>query len=343
MKKIISTFVFLFLFTTVSNSQTLFLENFNYTAGDTLGSTTWTTFSSWVNPIAITSPGLTYAGYPESGIGNKARISSTGQDAYHNFDPQEEGNIYLSFMVNVDSMRANGDYFIAFLPPTSTTNYTSRFYARDSLGLRFGISKSTAAAGGIWYTPDTYDLGTTYLIVIKYTYLPGSNDDEMRFYVFSSGLPSTEPSNPTVGPITGTANDNPLGRVALRQGTASNAPTLDIDGIKVAKTWTDIVTNIVSNPVLVSDFNLSQNYPNPFNPTTKIRFSTPANGFASMKVFNMLGQEVSTLINTNLSVGVHEVEFSGAGIPSGVYFYTVEFSGNDGSVFKDSKKFILSK
>lgn len=343
MKNIFIVLALFFTLSATSNSQTLFLENFSYSDGDTLGSTTWTTFSSWVNPIRIVSPSLTYSGYPESGIGNKARLASTGQDAYHNFDTVEDGVFYVSFMVNVDSMRTPGDYFLALLPPTSTTNYTSRFYVKDSLGLRFGISKSTLGAGGIFYTPDTYDLGTTYLIVIKYAYLPGTNDDEMSFYVFSSGVPSTEPGSPTVGPVTGTANDNPLGRIALRQGTASNAPTLEIDGIKVARTWNDIITNIVSTPIIVNDYQLSQNYPNPFNPSTKIRFSTPANGFATMKVFNMLGQEVSTLVNSQLSVGVHEIDFNAVGIPSGVYFYSVEFSGNDGSFFKDSKKFILSK
>ena len=72
-------------------------------------------------------------------------------------------------MVKVDSAKSAGDYFAALIPPTSTTLYTARFYAKDSLGgLAFGLSKSTAAAGGIFYTGGNYTLGTTYVVVIKY-------------------------------------------------------------------------------------------------------------------------------------------------------------------------------
>jgi hypothetical protein len=69
------------------------------------------------------------------------------------------------------------------------------------------------------------------------------------------------------------------------------------------------------------DFNLSQNFPNPFNPSTKIRYSIPDNQFVSLKVFDILGKELTTLINEEVSAGNHEVIFSGDGFTSGIYFY----------------------
>lgn len=60
-----------------------------------------------------------------------------------------------------------------------------------------------------------------------------------------------------------------------------------------------------------------------------------------MKVFNVLGQQIATLVNNRVDIGVHEVEFVANNIPSGVYLYTVEFTGTDHSSFKDAKKFIL--
>jgi len=80
------------------------------------------------------------------------------------------------------------------------------------------------------------------------------------------------------------------------------------------------------------DFNhprvsLSQNYPNPFNPTTNIKFRIPDFGFVSLKVYNILGRQITTLINEEISAGTYEVEFVGKNLPSGIYFYQLK-TGN---------------
>ena len=78
-------------------------------------------------------------------------------------------------------------------------------------------------------------------------------------------------------------------------------------------------------------FSLSQNYPNPLNPSTKISYTTPKDGYASLKVYNSIGQEVAVLVNGVVQAGSHEVtfnpEFSGTGLSSGVYFYRLESDG----------------
>ena len=68
-------------------------------------------------------------------------------------------------------------------------------------------------------------------------------------------------------------------------------------------------------------FQLLQNYPNPFNPTTKISFQIPEPGFVSLKVFDVLGNNIMTLVNEEKPAGKYEFNFNSSGIPSGIYFY----------------------
>jgi len=110
----------------------------------------------------------------------------------------------------------------------------------------------------------------------------------------------------------------------------------------------NFVLHVIDNPVYVQtenhqpeDFVLYQNYPNPFNPTTNIRFRITEGGFVSLKVYNVLGNEVATLVDAQKSAGEYNVEFdshSGVGrnLTSGVYFYTLSTNN-----FFSTKKMIL--
>lgn len=93
-----------------------------------------------------------------------------------------------------------------------------------------------------------------------------------------------------------------------------------------------------SEVAVVSDFSLEQNYPNPFNPTTNIRFAIPQSSFVTLKVYNMLGKEIATLVNEQKESGVYEVSFDGRDLASGVYIYKIQ-AGN----FTATRKFTLMK
>jgi hypothetical protein len=86
------------------------------------------------------------------------------------------------------------------------------------------------------------------------------------------------------------------------------------------------------------DYNLNQNYPNPFNPTTKITYSIKEDGLVSLKVYDILGKEVVTLVNENKPAGNYEVEFNASQLPSGMYIYKIQTNN-----FSDTKKMILLK
>jgi len=76
-----------------------------------------------------------------------------------------------------------------------------------------------------------------------------------------------------------------------------------------------------NNSNIVTNYALFQNYPNPFNPVTTIKYQIPKSGFVILKVYDVLGKEVATLVNEKQSVGSYEVDWDGTGYPSGVYFY----------------------
>jgi len=101
-------------------------------------------------------------------------------------------------------------------------------------------------------------------------------------------------------------------------------------------TYTDVEINSFDN--LPEQYSLSDNYPNPFNPSTNIEFSIPTSGMVTLKVFNILGQEVVELLNKDLSVGSYKVNFDGKDLTSGIYFYSLR-SGD----FNEIKKMMLIK
>lgn len=121
-------------------------------------------------------------------------------------------------------------------------------------------------------------------------------------------------------------NGSPLGSSAAVQNASEAA----------VNTFT--LTGVVKSNEVVNDYNLGQNYPNPFNPTTNIRFSIPKDGFTTLKVYDLSGKQVALYLSQFIKAGQYSVDFNGANLSSGVYYYKLE-SGN----FSDVKKMILVK
>ncbi len=145
---------------------------------------------------------------------------------------------------------------------------------------------------------------------VKIGYVPGSGTtSEPRFYSFAD-------------------NDLERGNYAYR------LKQTDYDGtFEYSK-----VVEVEIESLIPVKFSLEQNYPNPFNPVTTIKYYLPSKNLVTLKVYNLLGGEVTTLVNEVKEAGSYEVEFSAENLASGIYFYKLE-SGN----FVEAKKMVLLK
>jgi fibronectin type 3 domain-containing protein len=97
-------------------------------------------------------------------------------------------------------------------------------------------------------------------------------------------------------------------------------------------------TGVIDNTTIPKEFSLSQNYPNPFNPSTNIDFNIPARSFVLLRVFDIMGRDVATLINQEMSAGTYQVTFDASQLPGGVYFYRLQ-----AGTFTGTKKLLLLK
>jgi hypothetical protein len=101
----------------------------------------------------------------------------------------------------------------------------------------------------------------------------------------------------------------------------------------------DEVMPVVNEESKIPDeYNLEQNFPNPFNPSTTIRYSLPEDSYVTLRIYNLLGEEVSTLINTQQKAGRYEINFDASQLASGVYIYRLEAAN-----YTASKKLMLMK
>lgn len=229
-----------------------------------------------------------------------------------------EGGTTQSIISNQFSPIGNGPYNLIF-------DYAYRFYldgggilAQDSLGIFTSTNNGTT-----W----------TLIQTLKSTQIPQTGINSTTNLTTASGS----------GEYTSPANNEWATKIfPLAQGvnkvkfTAWSAygNNLFIDNI-ASYLFVGTTGNINSVPI---DFRLSQNYPNPFNPSTKINFSIPKQTFVSLKVFDMLGREVALLINQQLTPNEYSVNFNGANLSSGIYFYKLETAE-----FTEIKRMVLMK
>jgi len=109
----------------------------------------------------------------------------------------------------------------------------------------------------------------------------------------------------------------------------------------ILNTGVSLVTISGVTPVsaeIPKEYKLSQNYPNPFNPVTKISFEIPKTGFVSLRVFDLLGREIKTLVNEVKNAGIYNIDFDGSSFSSGTYLYRLESNG-----YFETKKMVLIK
>jgi hypothetical protein len=130
-----------------------------------------------------------------------------------------------------------------------------------------------------------------------------------------------------------------IAEIAVYDTVLSDSDRISIErylGNKYGMTMTGVVAS--QSKDITQRFRLQQNYPNPFNPTTTITYELPRTSHVSLTVYDMLGREVSVLVNEKKEAGVHEVEFNGSALASGVYLYRLTTGA-----FTQTRKMIVVK
>ncbi len=213
-----------------------------------------------------------------------------------------------SFALKLESMQTSGVLFTGYITSGAEGNGTPVSQRYEALNLHYKFVKNTvntylwvivslsageeAIGGGAVSVFDVHENYTQ--LSVPLTYIDERVPDNAVIFIWI-GDTNLDP--------------NAAGSFAL------------LDDISFGSLTTDVEDEVSS----LEDFSLEQNFPNPFNPSTKIKYSVPTTGEkVTLKVYNILGNEVATLVNEQQSAGVHSVDFNPAGLASGTYIYKLQ-------------------
>ncbi|MGK4567533.1 hypothetical protein [Flavobacterium sp. 3HN19-14] len=227
----------LFNITVQEAGELLFEENFNFSG--VLTANGWTQIAAIAtNPISTTT-GLSYTDYGSTNVGNAAAMT-TGQDVYHTFTSQnpEAGTIttYYATVVAVLTPTTGGDYFMT-LGESSTfagsATFRGRLYAKQGSSASkvvFGIATSTTPVS---YDTTEYDINTPILLAVKYVFSATTS----TAYLYVNPSVYSEPAVASASNSIASTVAVGLNAIVLRQGSAAAAPTIQVDGVRVATNW----------------------------------------------------------------------------------------------------------
>ena len=319
------------------------LDNFNRTDNNSLGSTpTSPTSLQWIETETVSGTGLRISanrlvsGSTTSGR-DAALVNLSGMTGYPTVMSNSTVNLQWAFNFRQTRLDPSGfdggNYGMAMILGMTTGDYlTGSGYAvvlgqtgaTDAIrlvsfagGLNLSSKLTNIISGG--------DYGSEYLS-IRVNYIPSTNtwslfaeSDAAAFPRSNPRLAATQVGNSVVNSVyTGTAL-NYLGTLWNHAtGAADNAT---YDDIYITDPGGVLMISNDGRTGVPNEFDLQQNYPNPFNPVTKINFDLPENGIVDLRIYDMLGREVATLVNEVRTAGYYTVNFDASKLSSGIYFY----------------------
>ena len=253
------------------------------------------------NAIAINASGTIFSGgwYQNQNRGGVFRSTDNGVSWTNTNLPTSNYNTVTKLAIN-----PTGHIFAVTYPDAGI------FRSTDD-GLHW-----TSITTNFWPRELVFN-SSDHIFAISFSSVYRSTDDGVTWTTVNSGL-----------------TNNLLASIAINNGGIIFAATTG--GLFRSVQSTTSVRELSADAP--SSFSLNQNYPNPFNPTTTISFSIPTSEFVTLKVFDVLGNEVATLVNEEKSNGIYKVDFNASNLSSGIYFYTLK-AGR----FLETKKLILMK
>lgn len=251
------------------------------------------------------------------------QIGGSGNDVPYSVCELNDGNFLISGYTNSFGNGGNDVYLVKLSPDGDTL--ATRTYGSTGDDFSFSICKTNDNGFLIAGQSDSFGGGGFDAYVIKID----SNLDTV--WTSTYGGTGNDYFNKVMH-----SEDN---KFVLIGNTKSFGNGGDVYFVKIQDNngTTDLDNNVAGNTI-PDKYYLLQNYPNPFNPTTTIEFSVPKTQFVTLKIFDILGREVSTLVSKIMSSGIYSVQFNGNNYNSGTYFYQLR----EGS-FQETRKFVLIK
>ncbi len=339
MKKLLLLSIAILISYVAHSQNPLLTEDFDIPANAQLRDHGWTPHSAAAtNPIAVGNLPLSMSAvtnYALSGTGRSAQLTNTGSDENKAFSTSvDTGKVYAAFMIKPggEITTLGSGFFFHFVTYSNTSNpdFTSistAFRARTFIAngstpatFRLGLTFNSATVPSSVGTDLTSDLDTseTYLVVVKYEFISGPDNDLVSLYVFENGDDiGSEPATPTLGPYGGTATDATiLQGVALRQYNAEQ--NVIVDGILVRTDW-DFEGSTASAPERMASKNIVL-YPNPLSGSVlKIKNTNPAP--MHIMIFDILGNLIIDSKEIKNEIYIPELK-------KGVYLVQIEQNGH---------------
>jgi hypothetical protein len=319
MKKLYFLALFLIALSGFSQATLPLYDGFDYTVGAKLR-----TQGSWIlqnattaDSIYVAAGNLDYSGLAVS-TGNKVTFAAIGNDDYLPFTSQTTGTVYYSLLLNVNSMAgvtdANGGYFAGFNQNLTTFGATLWTKRVDDSTYNIGLEVRTATTTNTTWTSTTYNTGTTYFIVVSYTFGSAASDDSVQLWV-NPACGTTQPAATISDTHTGSDLTEILG-FFLRQDSTGETPSLDIDELRVGTTWAD-VTPATPAGIQENQIDGFSMYPNPAK--NVLNLYTQSNLSKNVQISDVLGKQ---LVNTTVEGTKMELN-----LQTGIYIIKVEESG----------------
>jgi hypothetical protein len=264
------------------------------------------------------------------------------QNSYEFTGPNDSNYIIFKYTIKNTNPTAISNLYagiFSFFAPNAIFNSgnITRYYAASKLGYTYNTSTPNPYLGVALLTEDA----TNFKAMTSTDILNGFTTAE-KWASLSGGIvndsigPGGNSFTLAAGPFNLAAGQQINVGFALIAGSSLN-DLINKANIAKSKYTSSISVRNISTEV-PSKFELMQNYPNPFNPSTTIKFALPKSEFVKIRVYDMLGKEVATLVNEQLQAGYFEYTFNASNLSSGLYFYKI-----DAGYYTDIKKMVLIK
>lgn len=281
----------------------------------------------------------------QSSFISRLRFNNVDKDLIYYFDYEiiygstNSGNTWRVIATGLES----GEDFVQLTELKCRSDKPEILYAsQQGVGTILGFLAKSNDGGETWERIDTNLISRQHFLKFSSFWLDENNDKRIIAGLYSGGQPKTDNYSP--GGLYLTEDDGQTwtelykGEVNLVK-VDNSEPRNILFGTKFGLMRlpdTTKVTGIDERSETVKEFQLSQNYPNPFNPTTKIEYRLSKSGWVNLRVYNLLGEEISQLVNQYQKKGKYSINFSGENHPSGIYFYQIQ-----SNEYKSVKKMIL--